>query len=567
MKSMMKNRRNRRTAARLLLALALLLGGRAWAERQAAASTTAAINVTTTGDKIDKDRECSLREAVLAANIDTAVNECSAGNGADVIKLPAGRYVLSVAGAGEDAAETGDLDIDGSLTIIGAGRDNTIIDANGLDRVLHILGGTVVIEGVTIAGGVGLDEHGGGILADGDDLTLRNSRVTGNSTVSTGAVQHMAGGIYFRSPDHLIIENSRIDHNTTADKGGGIHLLTFSEGTITNSLIDNNEAGSGGGISSLGALTMHNSTISDNTTTASNSGGAGLSSSGGLTMVNSTISGNEAISSGGGMVVGSGSEAFLYNVTITNNTANLDGDLVGDGGGIRIASGTVSLWNTIIAGNTDGGSNNLHHDCSGSPFISQGYNLIQDTTGCTLSGNLTTNITGVDPKLDNLKDNGGPSLTHALKIGSPAIDAGNPGGCVDSKKLNLTIDQRGYVRPVKGDKFAIKAICDIGAFEFLSPGAPTATPTRTPTSTATPTKTPTPSATATDGPSPTPSATPTDGPSPTPSATATDGPSPTPSATPTDGPSPTPSATATDGPSPTPFPATDWVYLPVSLDQ
>jgi hypothetical protein len=267
-------------------------------------------------------------------------------------------------------------------------------------------------------------------------------------------------------------------------------------------------------------------------------------------MVNSTISGNNALGSGGGLVVGSGSSAALFNVTITDNTANADSDITGSGGGIRIAFGTVSFQNTIIAGNlNNAGSGTIHPDCSGT-FDSLDYNLIQDTTGCTINGQTAHNLTGVDPLLGPLQDNGGPTLTHALTAGSPAIDAGDSSGCEDQNGEELITDQRGFVRPVNGNA-SPDVVCDIGAYEHLSPGTPT--PTNTPTATVTPTAT----------------ATSTTGPSPTPTNTATPGPSSTPTDTSTPGPSPTPTETATPGPSPTatiPFVPGYWTYLPVNPD-
>ncbi len=244
-------------------------------------------------------------------------------------------------------------------------------------------------------------------------------------------------------------------------------------------------------------------------------------------------------------------------------------------------------------------------------FDSQDYNLIGDAAGCTLNGATTHNLVGVKAKLESLRDNGGPTLTHALLASSPAIDAGNPAGCQDAKGIALALDQRGYIRPVDGDGDHV-ARCDIGAFEAFSPGAPTATPTATATQTRTPTATatftPTPTATATptrtsaatatatraatatpthtptptrpcidcSPPTATTTATATATPTMTPIATATraciDCPPPTataapsPTATATEGPPPTAAPTQTPCPSPTPFTPTQWTYLPIVVN-
>ena len=102
------------------------------------AAYAATITVSTTADELNADSDCSLREAIVAANTDTAVDACPAGSCADTINLPAGNYVLSIAGMAEDATLTGDLDITQSLTISGAGPASTTVDANSLDRVFQM---------------------------------------------------------------------------------------------------------------------------------------------------------------------------------------------------------------------------------------------------------------------------------------------------------------------------------------------------------------------------------------------------------------------------------------------
>jgi plastocyanin len=122
--------------------------------------------------------------------------------------------------------------------------------------------------------------------------------------------------------------------------------------------------------------------------------------------------------------------------------------------------------NSLIAGNTDGSNPAYAYpDCFG-PLISEGFILIQDTTGCTITGDTTGNITSLNAELGPLQDNGGPTFTHALLPISPAIEAGNPGGCTDENSALLDTDQRGYVR---------NGFCDMGAYEYNSAGTPTPT--------------------------------------------------------------------------------------------
>lgn len=487
----------------------------------------ATITVNTTADEVNNDGDCSLREAIIAANENRAVSGCPAGSGADTIRLPAGNYVLSLAGTGENAALTGDLDISEDLTITGAGRANTTIDANGIDGVIQIFNALAQLSDLTVTGGETGSFAGSGIyLGVNGALTLSNSRVTNNSPQR---------GIYsVPTAGPLIISNSRIDNNT----GGGLYTQTAT--TIVNSVIyDNTNDSSGGGI-------HHN-----------------LST---LTLINSTISGNSAAIHGGGLL--NSGETQLYNVTIANNTADSDSSGGGDGGGIFQNSGSLTAKNSIVADNIDNSSTGtLHPDCSG-VLSSAGYNLIETTTGCIITGDTTGNRLNLLPFLGPLQNNGGQTQTHALLVGSPAVNAGSPLGCLDQNGGLLTTDQRGYVR---------NGTCDMGAYEYDSAGAATPTPTATRTPTATPTPTPTatqtrpptatatrtPTATATNTPIPptatatrTPTATQT--PTFTPSATATRTPTPTatftrtPTTTPTHTPTRTPTATPTHTPTRTP---------------
>ncbi len=193
-----------------------------------------------------------------------------------------------------------------------------------------------------------------------------------------------------------------------------------------------------------------------------------------MTLNNSTVSGNSAERHGGGILKSDVSDLILNNVTITGNQADSDQDGDGLGGGFYSsnASTIIQFSNTIIANNTDNG--NGTPECYGdATYISLGYNIIGDTSsGCSSYPSGVTgdqvNIIGdgsvtIDTILDTtLQDNGGPTLTHALVQGSPAVDAGNPAGCGDDTTL-FTTDQRGYTRPVG-------AACDIGAFELNGGG-------------------------------------------------------------------------------------------------
>jgi hypothetical protein len=199
-------------------------------------------------------------------------------------------------------------------------------------------------------------------------------------------------------------------------------------------------------------VTIVNSTISGNS--AGDSGG-GINASF-LTIMNSTISGNAASYSGGGIDAGG--------VVITNST--ISGNSAGSGGGIYHYVGNLEISDTIL--NAGASGENIFNN--GGTVTSHGYNISSDDGGGYLTG-LGDQI-NTDPLLGPLQDNGGPTFTHALLPGSPAIDAGDP---------NFTPppfhDQRGlcFYRVFNGR-------IDVGSFEWQPPSLrPCATPRPRPT--------------------------------------------------------------------------------------
>ena len=224
--------------------------------------------------------------------------------------------------------------------------------------------------------------------------------------------------------------------------------LTLVESTISNNTDIGDETSEGGGIhnGTSATLTLRNSTVSDN----QSSSGAGLFNAWGTVVItNSTISGNSARGTGGG-INNLGGTVYANNATITNNTDNQLSKEPVAGGIHNEAGGTVVLKNSIVAQNNNGGP-----DCNGT-INSSGLNLIGDTSRCTFVSTIGDRV-DIDPRLSALEDNGGPTSTHALQFGSPAINRGNPAGCQNQQGSQLNNDQRGYLRVQR---------CDIGAFEF-----------------------------------------------------------------------------------------------------
>ncbi len=333
-----------------------------------------------------------------------AVQETNALAGSDSIVLDTNTYTLTGL-SGEDLAVFGDLDILDDLTITGTGTTNTVIDGGSVDRIFDIDTGVVVtISDLTIRGGNVAGESGGGIRNDGT-LSLDNTTITANvSGVDGGAILNL---------DTLTLLESTVSGNDTSGDGGGI----FNDN---------------------GLLTVTRSTVSGNDATGAGSNGGGIYNANGssLTTTNSTITNNTATASGGGIFNSSGATATSTNDTISNNSASLN-----NGGGIS-NNDTAILTNTIVADNTGG-------NCAGTTAITSNGNNLDSANSCGFAA--AGDITGQDPLLGALANNGGPTQTRELLAGSPAIDAGDNAACPPT-------DQRGAIRPSNGT-------CDIGAFE------------------------------------------------------------------------------------------------------
>jgi predicted outer membrane repeat protein len=322
--------------------------------------------------------------------------------------------------------------------------------------------------------GGGLSHDGGAIYSEGP-MTLSDTQVTSNAASASG------GGLANRAVAELY--RSTIAGNRAGADGGGMstsYWLRMSETTVR----DNEAGGLGGGVANndLGGFTsailvVESSTVSGNT---SHDRGGGIANGTlessyelrqiQLWMTNSTVSGNTADGHGGGIYTGLGEfhRVLLDNVTITANVADADGDDDGDGGGLFNRLGEVQFRNSILAENEDRSPSTRRPDCwTPRRFDSRGHNLIGVAATCPLDGILFGNLLGVDPRLGPLQDNGGRTQTHALLADSPAIDAGNPSGCMSDISRYLTVDQRGAMRTVDGNSDE-QPVCDMGAFEFAA---------------------------------------------------------------------------------------------------
>ena len=430
--------------------------GLPWARRCAPAlvftllvSTAAAFGATLYVAKSGADNPaCGFSRFAACLTIQyTISNRAQAG---DVIKVEPGIYSELVT-------------VDKNLTLSGPFVGRAIIDGahNGtvvtntatatLERLIIRNGSATIAEPTfaSIAGGIN----------NGGTLTLLESLVTDNS--ASGFVADdlpLVGGVLnsgmLTVKDSSIVSNSGMNGCATA---GGL----FNGGTLVteNSLIALNTVSGGNGCPGPGSLLAAGGlfNISANaavktTTIWQNS----VSNNGSLTLSQSTVN-STAVNNYSHLTV---INSTLFESDISNSLGELNGifdmsnstvwntSTAGVSGGPPLSS---TIRNSILAGNSGG-------DCAGS-YISGDYNIVQDTTGCSLVGG-GHDITGVSPNLGALRFNGGPTQTMYLLAHSPAINGGNPAGCKDSAGNPITVDQRGFPRP-----FPHNGRCDIGAVE------------------------------------------------------------------------------------------------------
>ena len=448
----------------------------------------AVLTVDTESDAIDfNDGHMSLREAVFVANTI---------EGSDEIRFDFGHddpVAISLV--------HGEMAITDVLNIVGPGSDRLTIDAQLNSRVFNVSGeavdlylsGMTLLNGRTTGDNVSYSEimqqtHSGGAIRSAapatlaiDDVVIRGSSVTGDNT---------SGGAIFASAS-LVVTNSVISGNSASGRnglGGGISATLHA--SITATTLSGNVASRGGGvsISSAGTLLVDRSTFHLNRATDSFAALGGAIYSTGWTMVtSSTISGNDVRSTGidsvaqGAGIWTSGDMSIAHSTIVANTASSLGIGAVGSGGGIYANhSGSAHLLvdHTIVAGNfaTEGPSELRVGDRP----LTVRYSLIGDNDGTLLAeapigwADANGNLIGgpmygfVDPLLDGLEDNGGPTRTHALLPGSPAIFAGDPWRTPGEEwsddpedAATPEIDQRG-----EGFTRRVGTRIDIGAVEY-----------------------------------------------------------------------------------------------------
>lgn len=399
----------------------------------------------------------------------------------------------------------GDLDIADRVTIEGPGANLLTIHAQQNSRIFNIddeLAGQVDvrISGLTLTGG--RDNNAGGAIFSQEKLTVRESVISGNTA-------QWGGGIYNAEFGTLTLERSRVTGNHAIEpapmaigSGGGLYNWGGRINILDSTISGNDSVSAGGGIlnANNGAVKITRSTIGNNT--AATTGGGIHNGDGNITIDSSTISGNHAQQGGGLLIVTPNTRiTSISNSTISGNiaplggggtnnqsgqvffefctiTANIANDFAGSGvlSAPSPTDSPTSFYSCIIAANLapdeQPGPGKLDIAVSGgtNSFISRGYNIVGiggfvedtfDEMGDQIIGE-------VDPLLGPLADSGGPTQTHALLFGSPALDQGDPSPVSESAGVPK-YDQRGkpFARIRDGD-IPASIVMDVGAFEAQS---------------------------------------------------------------------------------------------------
>jgi Right handed beta helix region len=480
------NRATRRAAARRGRKLAALGSGAVLATGAAAgavatfassAGAATTIAVTNTNDS----GAGSLRDALANANT---------GDSIDLTGV-----------SGQITLTSGELVIEDAVTISGPGPAVLAISGNNASRVFQmesdLSGGTVTISGVTITGGFEDSAQGAGInfycgsttetgnlvvdnvsitgntaddlgaglyfdRCDDSNLTILNSTIAGNTALSSGG-----GGIWFDEGNTLTIQNSTIAGNNGGFYGGGLYFDNGVNLVVISSTFSDNHAsqapdaageGAGGAIQITdltGLATIANSTFTGNTSDLN--GGAINVSSGNIEVLQATISGNTATGAGDGLYLGYGSDS---DAAADHTPRGKQGD--DEPVASALAAGSVVVTGSIVAGNADGTDDIAAGEQSGTT-ATIASSVIGAVNGVAVTDGGGNQLGVLDPGLDALASNGGPTQTMALKPGSPAIDAG-PDPVPDFPANEF--DQRG-----PGFPRVVNGTVDVGAFE-VQPAAP-----------------------------------------------------------------------------------------------
>jgi hypothetical protein len=445
--------------------------------------------------------ECTLRDAVDDAN--------TAGTADRVL------FQSDLSGTIDIAVD--DILISDQVEILGPGSSQLAVDAGDTYRIFDIdllaTGEPVLISGLTLANGEAELSAGGAIFNGNADLTVSDSTLSSNSADFGGAVAgqvtisnsvlsgndaFLNGGALdnYGSTGSVVVESTTLSGNTAGQMGGAIYNdddLRIYDSTVSGNHADNSAGDVGGGIANIGGeVHVIASTISGNS--AGLAGGGIYNYSGYLLVDRSTVSGNESEAVAGGLESRGTSTMYMINSTLSGNSTVYGGGGAEDqhdpGFPFRMYSTTVAgntsdnyaggindysfgapvLRNTIVGANTAPSDPDLGGPALRGRTFDAGFTLVGALGGATVddASYPGSNITGQDPQLQALADNGGPTLTRAPLVSSPAVDKGSSFGA--------DTDQRGSPRPsdfttIPNSTAAGADGADIGAFELGAPSA------------------------------------------------------------------------------------------------
>lgn len=390
----------------------------AFASGACCAAPFTTITVTDGGDAGNAGT-CTLRQAIAAANTHSTSGTCVAGADNEIVfAAPLANATITL--------QQGQLSVTQPLTIAGSGQ---IIDAYHASRVLQVSDVTFSASHLALADGNAGAYSGGGIYISGStDAQLDHCVIYGGSAYNGGGIAAFNASVTIR--------DSQIKSNAATNSGGGIDIRSGSTLYVARSTISGNTADSNGGVAvygtnaTLAPATFVSSTISGNSGTTHHGGVYGSFST--LTLTNTTVYSNYSVGFGGGVF------AYRGATTLVNSTVSQNSSDVGSGGVGAKVSGSITLLNSIVAGNSGGNCYNGNNFVA----VSANHSLVYAGGTCLIADGSNGNITGVQPALGPLADNGGPTRTMALDAASPAVGAGNV-ALATFNATPLQYDQRG----------------------------------------------------------------------------------------------------------------------------
>ncbi len=378
--------------------------------------------------------QCSLRAAIQTAN---------ASPEPDRILLRPATYILSLAGSGEDAAATGDLDVTSAIEIEGIHYQSSFIDAGKTkDRIFDV--------------------------QPGGDLTLTNTSLlfgrTAKEDFDPGSMTEVSGGCV-RSAGELTLDDTFFFRCASSDDGGGVSVLD-GHATISDSIFSSCRARNEGGAIEVGAL--GDVSISRVTAGACRAGSGGaIATRGMLALSNGTLVLNKAKFGGALAVLGSPNVTIVHSTLASNRSDNLASE----------PGSNVTVSNSIVSG--------TEIDCLGA--LASGGGNLEGATSCGFTG--TNDQQNTDPLLLPLQFNGGPIPTAGLGPESPAIDHAidAPDVCNDAgdARTRLRTDHTITVNMVEVDVGLPGVHTDVGAFEVSPEGGSELAISSTPVTSAT----------------------------------------------------------------------------------